>query len=87
MNDKWQDDVRVHYDQPVAYLEQSKRSDAQKVQDTIIEEAAAAATEAKTQLEAALEWMAVITPSKHRNLVVEVGQFIEEIEELKRIRQ
>lgn len=89
MSDHWQDEVKVHYadSTDVAYLEHQNRSDAQKVQDTILAEAEEAATMAKASVEKALEWLAVVKPATRSMLPTQVGQLIEEIRELKRLRQ
>jgi hypothetical protein len=64
-----------------------QRSGAQKLQDELLDTAEELATEAQTALAEALDYFAVLKTSQHRTLPTLVGQFVEEIRELRRMRQ
>ena len=88
MNDRWQDEVKVHYagSREVEYLTQHNRTDAQKAQDEIITKAHEAATAALENVEEALQWLTVVKPSVNATLPHQVRKLIEEVEELRRVR-
>lgn len=71
----------------VAYLEQRQRSAAQKHTDHALEQASAYALSAVADLAESLEWMATMTeiPAKFRGLPVTLGQWVEFINEQKRL--
>jgi hypothetical protein len=77
-------DVRVvHGD----FIDVPQRTAPQKMLDTILENAEEAADDAKTLLEEAIEWLGLVKPSTHRTLPTLVGQLVEEIREVRRMRQ
>lgn len=83
------ENVRVVGGQPVAYLAQARqaRSEAQRAQDEILDHASEHAESALEHAEKALDWLAVLTPPRHRQVPVYLQQLIEEIAELRRVRQ
>lgn len=71
----------------VAYLEQKQRSAAQKHTDHALEQAGTLALSAVAALSESLEWMATTgeVPAKFRGLPVTLGQWVEFINEAKRL--
>ena len=73
----------------VSYLdvERKRRTEAQRAQDEILDKATENAEKALEHANEALDWLAVITQPKTRNVSVYVNQLVEEIAEVRRVRQ
>lgn len=87
-----QEDVRVVRGDPrVEYLQpRERRTEAQRTQDTILENATEHAETALEHLNKTLDWLVIVDQpkaSKHRNLPVYAQQLLAELAELRRIRQ
>lgn len=82
------EDVRIVRGDPnVSYIEQPKRTAAQKHADEALTNAEQAAKESLEKAEEALEWLSVVATPKNRNLPTYIKQLTEEIAEVRRIRQ
>lgn len=61
-------------------------SEAGKIIHTILAEAEEKAAHGLADVSAAIEMLGIMKPSHHRDLTVRVGQLLEEIRELRRLR-
>lgn len=83
------EDVRIVRGDPgVSYIETKSRSAAQKHADSALDSAEAAATEAMEKAQEALDWLKVVE-NKPKNIHVPtyINKLVEEIAEVRRIRQ
>ena len=69
------------------HQQQRQRSEAQKHMDTAIDHAEELATQALDNVTEALEWLSVVCPPKNATAPVYIRQLVEEIAELRRVRQ
>lgn len=91
---EYTEDVRVvgpRDTRPLDYLddhrERQRRSDAQRMQDEILDKATEHAETALEHVHKALDWLTVVTQPKHRSVPVYVQQLVEEIAETRRVKQ
>lgn len=72
----------------VSYLQKPERTEAQKAQAQILDNAASEAEQAMEHLLTALDWLSILEPgTRHQSGVVGVKQLQERVEELKRVRR
>lgn len=73
------------YEEPVKL--EVDRSPQQKAQDDILDSAAIAAAQALASIEEAVAWLGIVVPVKNANAAHHVQKLVEEIAEVRRIRQ
>ena len=64
-----------------------ERTPQQKAQDDILDRASEAAAAALASVKEAIDWLAVVTPVKNAGAANHVQKLVEEIAEVRRIRQ